>query len=183
MRRAKVVVCAAALCGWLVGAAASAQEAREAGATRGAQETSQGPASPVPPPGAGRSADLEPERFARVELTLVECRRGQGVIEVSPERAGVYLDREPRRVAWVVRDRKDEYRWILKKKGPLGKNVLPGRKEILESEHDAFFSAEPRNDPRPGDRWRYDVRVEQRDGEKWKLCARVDPEIFIHGSP
>lgn len=134
-------------------------------------------------PGAGRSEDLDAARFVRVDLRLVECRKGAGEIEVSPEVAEIYLDREPRRVAWVVLEREDGYRWILKKKGPVGKNVLPGKKEILRPEHDAFFSAEPSNDPRPGDRWRYEVRVERLEGDKWKLCARRDPEIFIHGNP
>lgn len=142
-----------------------------------------GGASGQVPAGAGDSSNADPARFARVDLTLVECRRGRGEVLVEPERAGIHLDREPRRVAWVVTDRRAEYRWILKKKGPGGKDVLPGKKEILRPEHDAFFSAEPTNGPRPGDRWRYQVRVERRDGDKWKLCAQEDPEIFIHGNP
>jgi hypothetical protein len=127
--------------------------------------------------GASSSCPADSAKFARIDVTITG-----DAIQVNPESQTIYLDKQPKRICWVVSNLGENRTLHIKGKDPTDK-ALSQRK--IKSPKTFANSGYPSGKlvVAPGEqhRWRYKLEV-TKTGDDTPILS-LDPEIIIVKKP
>jgi hypothetical protein len=127
--------------------------------------------------GTSSSCPNDSTKFARIDVTITD-----DAIQVSPESQTIYLDKEPKRICWVVSNLGKKRTLHIKGKDPEDKALSQRKIKSPKAFANSGYPSRGLKDA-PGEQhsWRYKLEVTV-TGEDEPILS-LDPEIIIVKKP